>query len=335
MALDITELLSSVRSLSDLDKVVILNPAGRPVIGISWTVLMFFNGGETIDRRLQANKVLRDFLNTFGSNITHYHPPDASRLRKIDGRDIGAISDEDARAKCAASGRNDNDSFSVDVYGFIGGKDAMVPPEFYFGSVCSHRDRPLTSYIEIRFPLTWDNAVFEAIAGLFARWCRMLSPMHATLSPGLNFTDSGGRGDSIYGFPLLQRFPGLDDVKGSRWTAQSQSQQRTIRTTGWITAIDEEFVQSLGGLAQIKEGLSADIPISAFAGNVLIQAGPKPLLGDRNRGDFPELYAKVARLLQPLVFTGYNLGLLDVPAPWDGMVETRKWLNRFTGYHEE
>jgi hypothetical protein len=80
--MDVSELASQMKSLRDLDKLVIVDQVGRPVIRFGWSVALFFMQGETLEKRLAANNVLRNFLKSFGGHIMHFHPPDASGLKR-------------------------------------------------------------------------------------------------------------------------------------------------------------------------------------------------------------------------------------------------------------
>jgi Protein of unknown function (DUF3396) len=81
--------------------------------------------------------------------------------------------------------------------------------------------------------------------------CGIISPRHATASPGLVFTDNcGTSSDVMQAFPLIQRFPGLDYVNTSDWAAATKGkEQDKIRTIDWLTALDSRFAEELGGMA--------------------------------------------------------------------------------------
>jgi hypothetical protein len=329
--METSDIAAHVKNLRDLDKLVITNRIDQPIAWIGWKIALFFDNGETLERRLLANDVMRDFLATFGAYVTHYHPSDAERLKPIGDLDIAAYSDADARAKTAQSGRNGNDAYSADIYGFPGGIEAMRPAPFYFAISTAYRGLPKASHIEANFPLTWfPDGDLTPLIKLFQRWCELLKPAHGTLSPGLVFTQ-GSRSDSDFAdtYSLVQRFPGLDYLDASRWKTASRTDRRKIRTIGWLTVIDSEFVTTLGGMGCVMTNLGPDIPIHPWSGGIVIQAGPEPRLGDRNRGIVPEPYRTVARVLRPLFFEAFRRGIFVPPPPLDAMRETQKWLHRF------
>jgi len=98
-----------------------------------------------------------------------------------------------------------------------------------------------------------------------------------------------------------------------------------------LTALDDGFVKELGGLDKIKVELGPACPIHFYEGGIVIQAGPRPQLGDSNRGIVLEEYRRVARLVKPLRFEAINpkFPLLSVNSPLDAQEESVKWLRRF------
>ena len=330
--MDVTEVASHVKTLADLDKVVILNKAGRPAGRIGWSLGLFFADGETLDKRRLANGVLRDFLAAFPGQVTHHHPADADRLAPIGDADIAAASDAAAEAATKKTGRNANDMYTAELYGFPGGEEVMEPALLYFSINTASRERRAPSAITANMPLTWPaDADLAPLVALFIRWCAIVRPEHGTASPGLVLMQGGSTNELVGSFPLLQRFPGLDFVADTRWIAAARKHPRTIRTIGWLTAIDDGFVQALGGLAAVQDALASDdIVLHGFTGGIVIQAGPKPRLGDRNRGDIPAAYRSVARLLQPFVMTAFSVGMFyPLAAHLDTHGETERWLHRF------
>ena len=330
--MDISELTAHITSLADLEKVVILDDDGDPAARIGWTLVLFFDEGQTLPKRLQANDVLRDVLKTFPGCMTHYHPENSERLKPIGDLDIAAACDAEAEATSQKTGRNGNDKYSADVYGFEGGQERMEPAPYYIGILAAARQRPSPSFVTINIPIAWQaERGFTPVLELYLRWCAIVKPTHGTASPGLVLMQGGGSNALKTTFHLMQRFPGLDYVTSSRWTAASRKQPRTIRTIGWLTAIDDGFVETLGGIDRVRATLEPEgVALHEFDGGLVIQAGPKPVLGDRNRGIVPQSYRAVAHLLQPLVFEPIPLGLFyPLPGVLDPKAETAKWLHRF------
>ncbi len=331
--MDISEVANHVTSVADLDKIVIVNKVGRPAVRLGWIIALFFERGAALEQRLLANDVLRDFLATFAGQVTHYHPADSERLKKAGALDVAGYYDEQAKVATAKSGRNANDSYGVDVYGFPGGKEVMEPTLLYFATETEAREAPGPSSIVSNVPLPWSaDEDWQPLVEMVLRWCSILKPAHGTASPGLVLLQGGGANEIVTSYPLLQRFPGLDYLNVSRWSAAAAEAERGIRTIGWLTVIDDGFVQVLGGKDQIAHTLAAtkEVVLHSYPGGLLVQAGPKPVLGDRNRGIMPEAYRPVARLFEPLLMRRFSRGMFHpLPAALDAQQETTKWLHRF------
>lgn len=128
----------------------------------------------------------------------------------------------------------------------------------------------------------------------------------------------------------VKRFPGLDYNDSSLWrTRTRKTDGRAIRTTNWLTVLDEGFVAQLDGLKKLTETLGPACPVYTYDGGVVVQAGPHAELGDLNRRNIPEHYRTVARVLKPLRFEAYRMGMLKVPDPLDAREETLAWIARF------
>lgn len=330
--MELEEVVATYASLADLDRLLIGSKRGRPIAIFSWSFVLFFPDGEALDKRLLANRVLSDFLNVFGSHVTHYHPADSTRLKRVGDLDVRSYFDQVAREASARSGKNENDSYGADVYGFDGGKDVDAPAPYNFSVVASSRLRRQSSFIRANVPLTWPASNdLSSVAELFVRWCSLLGPAHGTASPGVVLTQGSLPGsDFVEVYPLIQRLPGLDYTDAPRWTSESRQSARTIRTIGWLTALDSEFLEQLGGFNHIRRELPAEILLHPYSGGAVIQAGSEPEFGDRNRGVVPPSLRAIAELADPLIFRAYPRGVFNtIPLQLNAAQETAKWVNRF------
>ena len=70
--------------------------------------------------------------------------------------------------------------------------------------------------------------------------------------------------------------------------------------------------------------------VHTYEGGVVIQAGPHPEFGNANSNSNLEAYRAVEKLLTPLRFESYDVGLFPVPSPRDSLTETLEWVRRFT-----
>jgi hypothetical protein len=75
--------------------------------------------------------------------------------------------------------------------------------------------------------------------------------------------------------------------------------------------------------------LDSGFVVRRYDGGILIQAGPRPQLGDAARGDWPRLYVKLAKYLKPIRVTSHNpFQIGRTVVPFD-KPNSEAWLRRF------
>jgi len=122
---------------------------------------------------------------------------------------------------------------------------------------------------------------------------------------------------------ISQRFLGLDIGNPSSW---SDALIQGIKTVGWLTLVGDRLLEKIGGRDGLRERLLTDIPVHDLDHGVIIQAGPKPTLGDVNAGEDISYYRRVSRVLEPIRVPPEALGRLSNVG---GRNNTRRWMARF------
>jgi len=97
-----------------------------------------------------------------------------------------------------------------------------------------------------------------------------------------------------------------------------------IKGPSWLTFLDTEFVTALGGASKLQKALPAAATVVARTGGVMIQAGPRPLLGDRNRQDDVSVLRAINKVLRKI-----RVKEEVVMRPFGDADGTRDWLERF------
>jgi hypothetical protein len=99
-----------------------------------------------------------------------------------------------------------------------------------------------------------------------------------------------------------------------------------IKGVNWVTVLGEKWISRLGGLPALRKELGEPFRLHEYPGGVLIQAGPRPQLGDVNRQIAIDEYRRLAQVLKPIRVTDHK----SFPA-WSGFDEqrTQAWLARF------
>jgi hypothetical protein len=155
----------------------------------------------------------------------------------------------------------------------------------------------------------------------FRSFVRGLPVAHATFGLGMS-DDWCLHEHRLVRRALLCRYLGLDyDTDDLVWAAKPW-----LRPPNWLTLLHPSYVEQLGGPEgfQRLEQLGLGIELHHWPEGLLIQAGPRPLLGDVNAGEGVEAYRAVARVLRPLRAPGPHTWIDQRP---DG--EADEWYARF------
>jgi hypothetical protein len=125
---------------------------------------------------------------------------------------------------------------------------------------------------------------------------------------------------------LAKRYPGID-MSHPFTTKYAPARGNGIKCINWLTMLNTEFVERLGGMARLRKAFDDKVVIHDLKSGVLIQAGPAPAIGDVNRRQALPAYRQVGRVLAPIraeeqasIFGPAGVGDEDV---------TGKWLRRF------
>ena len=97
----------------------------------------------------------------------------------------------------------------------------------------------------------------------------------------------------------MLRFPGLELPPLPVMPEDTRLFENHIAGINWLTVICRRFAEQVGGEESLR-ALGKEYPIARYDDGFIIQAGPKPELGDRKAKRIPSYYGKVHELLRPL-----------------------------------
>lgn len=318
---------TEIASFEELDKAALVQNGRRKVLfGLS--TCLFFEDGHTEPPRQASLDVLAGYLEAHRDTVNCWYP--------IGGRGMRPMGDKDPIAlyRAHAATAPPTQKSGGEIAAFARPKDS--------GEATHHLARTLWMDQWAR----WSNVVMTRPAsGLSAgtapdfvrqtlHWCSLLRPGHGTA--GLSFIPDFGFGlsaQSTLAWPMIARHPGFDWPDVGTWCVRaSKDPQRSIRTVGWLTILDDAFVERLGGRAALEAKLTADCLIHDWDGGILIQAGPMPRAGDVNAGDVPAPYRAVSQAVDPLIFASFKPkhGLFTPPKPLVEGVASAEWVRRFS-----
>ena len=204
---------------------------------------------------------------------------------------------------------------------------------------CSTRPSPIQgkpAHFSAVIPFSWlkDKDGEQAFQKLVHEWCQILKPFHGYAGIGaiqsMDMTEK--KRTSYLAYPLARRFPGLevDDpgvVSNRMW---NRGQGLKIKGVNWLTALDNQCLEELGGRDKVLSQLDNTFVIYDYDGGVLIQAGLTPQLGDVNTQHVPHSYRMLSNIVKPLRMTFPNGHSLMQPRTEASNTEvTNAWLARF------
>jgi hypothetical protein len=185
--------------------------------------------------------------------------------------------------------------------GFHGGDSDEAASEFQvsaYGSSDVRRQK--LGYFQFYLPLTWftehPKPTFSDLVLSFANRLRPLSGYAGIgVLESIDFDARQVSGDEVR--KIAERFPGLEveDRIGHNICVQ-----KGIKGVNWLTLLGTRWVQEIGGLDYLRIRLGDDFKLSAYDGGLMIQAGPKPQIGDVAANRWPRHYVTLAKVLKPI-----------------------------------
>lgn len=186
---------------------------------------------------------------------------------------------------------------------------------------------PAIATLRICLPVDWP---LEEFRQLFLQLVEVLPLRWASAGLGYSWwypSHAGTAADGVYGH--ARRYPGFEIPLFVR---NPEFVYFAIPTANWLVFVGRE-------LHEVRVERSAPNPvelrlvtIAEAAGGVLLQAGPVPQPGDKNRRQFPASYAEMDRYLYPIRLGPHwaEIGDMTVLGKWDTDTLT-EWLQRFEG----
>ncbi|WAC71151.1 DUF3396 domain-containing protein [Roseateles sp. SL47] len=280
-----------------------------------------------IDRsllRTHAADFLCDFWSIFPDQVDEFLRSDARRSKPFKGDPRAAIEQDIAREK-------PEEGYSGALFGYvdIGLPNDDVPP-YQASLLVSRSGDPRPSFFQGWMPLAspTEDLHIATLRDRFLVWCQRFKPLHGSAGFSL-IVCPGMEQNSVYALQLMTRFPGFDFPSTVGFTREVGDVHDRIKSVSWLTALSDELVAQLGGLATMRQALEPACTVHAYDGGVVIQAGPTPRLGDTHANDIPAEYRIAARFTRPVRFEDYDEGLFRVPKDLNKREETLKWIRRF------
>lgn len=199
-----------------------------------------------------------------------------------------------------------------------------VPSDRAFAMVSVSFDQPAGA-IRLILPVSFIDQSVETYVELAKSLVRKFEFASGHGGLALNWSEVGNSEAESRMYYLGRRFPGIDLPN---LTSTLHAIPHGIKCINWLTLLNADDVQRLGGLEELQRVLGDDIPVYPLAHGALIQAGPKPDMGDVNRRRKLFYYHRVGHVLAPLRAEDHPAFIMHGDEIFE-QETTEEWLARF------
>jgi Protein of unknown function (DUF3396) len=201
----------------------------------------------------------------------------------------------------------------------IGNGEQFPDRSFEFSSLQATLGLERASYIRLRLPVgTSPRELLEAAN----RMCGSAQFHGGTAGYMFSFAESERplAFDQIWAW--ARRYWGIEviDVSAGSWEVL-----RGTYGPNWLTMVSDQMIDSKLPRVSLRSRLRPGVDIRPLHRGVMIQAGPRPLLGDMNRFEDVSVYAGASQLLEPVFLREPK----DFPGMFTDHKSTAAWIRRF------
>lgn len=185
-------------------------------------------------------------------------------------------------------------------FGFHGGESDEAASEFQVSGYGSDNVKKGRGFFQFYLPLTWlaehPGSTFHNLVLNFAKRLRPLSGYAGVgILESIDFDARQKSGETVR--EIAERFPGLEV---EHCIGHNIYVEKGIKGVNWLTLLGDRWVQEIGGLDYLRIRLGDDFKLSPYEGGLMIQAGPKPQIGDVTANRWPQHYVTLAKVLKPI-----------------------------------
>jgi len=262
---------------------------GQVFLRIGLSATLYFERGTSAEKRMHVAKCFNLFRRIADRNLRFMTNLSGDSWRRINERRILKFNEFLQSSMPEISSWN----FSCQ-----GGMNAHEASEFQFNVFATGFERSL-SYLQMILPMSWLTTPQGSFRDLVIDVCKILQPYHGY--GGFAFIESSDIELEYYGQPLVyalaRRFPGIEV---DRPLVHLSHLNAGIKSVNWLTVLCLRWVDKMGGLAALRRILPTTFVFHDLGASLIIQAGSRPQIGDRNQQLWPALYAQLARTLRPI-----------------------------------
>ncbi|WP_233561974.1 type VI immunity family protein [Sorangium cellulosum] len=310
------------------EHLMVKDDEGRPVLQVALLATVYFEDAYKREVREAVVSCCEDYFRRCGHRLRWALHPE-KRLMDPYGKGKGSY------PRAWLLGFGEDDSFSLIYHGAVHDRGASA----FYASALGLPRRPFVElgFFRMAFPLLWFADSSESFPEVMLEMCRKLKPVSGYGGIGVvespDTSISSRYGQVVYRWS--QRFAGLEadyPTSHSIWLLEGRDGKEGIKGVNWLTVLADRWVEEMGGLDKLESDLNALDPrfsIRRFAGGIMIQAGPRPQLGDAERNVWPELYVKLSKYLKPIRITRHRPFQYGGIGPRFDLERSQAWLRRF------
>ena len=304
------------------DLLCIRDKDGRPALRIGLLATMFIADAWTRPVREAVTNAAESYLSAFRP-FTHWaqHPRTAHFHATEKGKVLFPREwlPQYEDGKCWA-------------FGFHGGETAEAASEFQVSALGSDSIQKGAGYFQFHLPLTWFAEHPGTFQNFVLSFAKQLRPTSGYAGIGiLESLDLYAREPfQATVKQIADRFPGLEMESPA---VSSIHAGKGIKGVNWLTLLGDPWVQTIGGLDYLRVRLGEDFKLTPYEGGLMIQAGPKPQIGDAAANLWPSHYVTLAKVLKPIQIKDhypFHFGDSRGPARMDYKA-SKAWIFRFDG----
>ncbi|HYO53649.1 type VI immunity family protein [Archangium sp.] len=294
---------------------------GTKIAQLGLSASLYFTHGHTKEGRQAVAACFEAYWRMCGSQLKWAMQSSGRGWKRLGGRSNLSLPPE------WLSSLSEDDSWHFNLHSGGEQEEAALFKISGLGSADWEED---LSYLKCTLPLTWYAGHPGSFPEFVLEWCNALRPLHGYGGVGiLEAQDLGTRDAHAHQvYALARRFPGLDVDDP---TSHVLDLKEGIKGVNWLTILGARFLSEVGGIGKIRSQVGPEFTFHEYPGGVMIQAGPKPQLGDVNRRRFPDSYRQLGSVLKGLRVKDHRKLHNDGLGRRFDDDATQAWLARFDG----
>lgn len=275
---------------ADLSQILcIRDKDGRPALRIGLLATMFITEPWTRPVREAVADAAEEYMHQFREHLRWARHPKSGHMHAIEK---GRVPFPRVWLPQHADGKSW-------FFGFHSGEQADAAAEFQvagFGSDDIEKD---PGYFQVYLPLTWFTDHPGNFPDFVQGFANRLRPLSGYAGIGVLEPTSIYAREPFQSTvrQIAERFPGLE-VETPSWHTIHVGEG--IKGVNWLTLLGDRWVKEIGGVDYLRVRLGDAFKLTPYDGGLMIQAGPKPQIGDATANRWPRHYVTLAKVLKPI-----------------------------------